>query len=82
MALHRGLNDAIAKAKGFSGCQINKGIESPERYVILIYWKTLENHIVDFRESPAFLEWRNILDPYFARAPIVAHFNISGKSAV
>lgn len=78
-ALKRGLNDVISKAKGFLGYQINKGIESPERYVVQIYWETLEHHTIDFRESPAFLEWRGIVGPYFARGPIVEHFNITGK---
>ncbi len=76
LALKRGLNEVIAKAKGFSGYQINKGIESPERYVVLIYWETLENHMIDFRESPAFLKWRGFVGPYFSRPPIMEHFTI------
>ncbi|MDQ7968275.1 MAG: antibiotic biosynthesis monooxygenase [Oxalicibacterium faecigallinarum] len=80
-AVQRGLNTVIGKAKGYQGHAINKGIESPERYVIQIYWKTLENHTVDFRESPAFQEWRGIVGPFFAAPPAVEHFNLLAKSA-
>jgi heme-degrading monooxygenase HmoA len=70
----------IAKAKGFKGYKINKGVESPERYVLQIYWETLENHTVDFRQSPAFADWRAIVGPFFAVAPAVEHFTLLAKS--
>ncbi|GGB99266.1 antibiotic biosynthesis monooxygenase [Oxalicibacterium flavum] len=79
-AVQRGLSTIIGKAKGYQGHAINKGIESPERYVIQIYWATLENHTVDFRESPAFQEWRGIVGPFFASPPAVEHFNLLAKA--
>ena len=79
-AVQRGLTTVIGKAKGYQGHAINKGIESPERYVIQIYWATLENHTVDFRESPAFQEWRGIVGPFFAAPPVVEHFNLLAKA--
>ncbi|MFZ6849281.1 antibiotic biosynthesis monooxygenase family protein [Undibacterium sp. RuRC25W] len=80
-AIQRGVDEVIRHAKGFSGFKINQGIESPERYVLMIYWATLENHTVDFRESPAFLQWRAIVGPFFAQAPVVEHFHLLAKSA-
>ncbi|WP_119153828.1 antibiotic biosynthesis monooxygenase family protein [Caldimonas tepidiphila] len=79
-AIQRGLDTVIAKARGFRGYKVNKGIESPERYVLMIFWETLENHTVDFRESPAFGEWRAIVGPFFARMPQVEHFELLAKS--
>lgn len=80
LAIERGLQ-VIAKAKGFAGYKVNKGIESPERYLLTIFWETLENHTVDFRESAAFLEWRAIVGPFFAAPPSVEHFTLLSKSA-
>ena len=80
-AIQRGLDEVISKAKGFSGFKVNKGIESPERYVLMIFWETLENHTVDFRESPAFLQWRAIVGPFFAAPPTVEHFSLLTKSS-
>ena len=79
-AIQRAISTVISKAKGFKGCQINKGIESPERYLLQISWDTLENHTVDFRESSAFAEWRAIVGPFFAGPPTVEHFNLLAKS--
>ena len=79
-AIQRGLADVISKAKGFRGYKVNKGVESPERYVLMIFWDTLENHTVDFRESPAFVQWRSIVGSFFAVPPVVEHFSLLSKS--
>lgn len=80
LAIQRGLKQVVQHSPGFRGYKINKGIESPERYVLMIFWDTLENHTVDFRESPAFLQWRAIVGPYFAAPPQVEHFDLLAKS--
>jgi heme-degrading monooxygenase HmoA len=80
-AIERGLTTVIAKARGFQGFKVNKGIESPERYILQIFWATLEDHTVGFRESPLFIEWRAIVGPFFAAPPNVEHFDLVTKSA-
>ncbi len=72
-AIRKGVETVIAKAKGFRGYKVNKGIESPERYLLMIFWEAIENHTVDFRQSPAFQDWRAIVGPDFAAPPGVAH---------
>ena len=79
-AIQRGLRTVISQAQGFQGFKVNKGIESPERYVLQIFWATLENHTVDFRQSPLFAEWRAIVGPFFASPPVVEHFDLLAKS--
>lgn len=81
VAIVQGVEQVISKATGFRGYKVNKGIESAERYVLMIYWETLENHTVDFRGSPAFLEWRAIVGSYFAGPPSVEHFTLLAESA-
>lgn len=80
-AIQRGIRTVISGAKGFQGYKINKGIESPERYLLQVFWETLENHTVDFRQSASFAEWRAIVGPYFAGPPSVEHFELLAKSA-
>lgn len=80
-AIQRAISTVASKAKGFQGFKINKGIENPERYILQIFWDTLENHTVDFRGSPAFTEWRAIVGPFFAAPPVVEHFDLLAKSA-
>mgnify|MGYP006149356767 FL=1 len=79
-AIEQGLNTVASKAKGFQGAKVNRGIESPERYVLQIFWDTLEDHTVGFRQSPLFTEWRAIVGPFFAAPPHVEHFELTAKS--
>jgi len=75
-AIQRGVETVIGKAKGFRGYKVNKGMESPERYLLMIYWETLEDHTVAFRQGPLFPEWRAIVGPFFAQPPLVEHFEL------
>ena len=79
-AIARGLNTVISRAKGYRGAKVNHGIENPERYVLQIFWDTLEDHTVHFRGSEAFTAWRAIVGPFFAQPPVVEHFEFVGKS--
>lgn len=79
-AIKRGLEEVISRAKGYVSHQVQKCIETPERFVLMIQWQTLENHTVDFRESPAFAEWRGHVAPFFAGPPHVEHFSLVTQS--
>ena len=80
-AITRGLKTVIgSRAKGCRGFKVNKGIESPERYILQVFWDTLEDHTVGFRQSPLFAEWRAIVGPFFAAPPVVEHFTLVTKS--
>ena len=80
-AIVRGVTTVISQAKGFRGWKVNKGVESPERYMLMIFWDTLEDHTVAFRGGPLFTQWRAIVGPFFAQPPQVEHFTLLGKSA-
>jgi len=80
-AIAQGLGDVISKAKGFKGFKVNRSIESPERYVLQIFWETLEDHTVGFRGSPSFAAWRAVVGPFFATPPVVEHFDLVTQSA-
>lgn len=40
-AIVKGVETVIAKAKGFRGYKVNKGVELPERYILMVFWETL-----------------------------------------
>jgi heme-degrading monooxygenase HmoA len=80
-AIQRGLKTVIQGSTGFQGFKINRGIENTERYLLQIFWDTLEDHTVSFRQSPAFAEWRAIVGPFFAVAPVVEHYDLVAISA-
>jgi heme-degrading monooxygenase HmoA len=75
------VRDVLSRAQGFRGFKINKGIESPERYLLMVFWERLEeDHTVGFRGSDAFAQWRAIVGSYFAAPPQVEHFKLLAKS--
>lgn len=78
-AIQRGIATVISRAQGFKGAKVNRGIESPERYILQVFWDTLEDHTVHFRGAPLFAEWRAIVGPFFAAPPVVEHFTLVCK---
>ena len=80
-AIQRGLQTVASQAKGFRGFKVNRGIESAERYILQIFWDTLEDHTVGFRGSALFTQWRAIVGPFFAGPPTVEHFEMVSKSS-
>ena len=81
-AIQKDIDSVIANAKGFMGYRVNRGIESPQRSILMIFWQTLENHTVNFRLSPAFQERRAIVGPYFSGPPVVEHFTLLAESVL
>ena len=79
-AIQRALPATIARAQGCRGWKVNKGVESPERYQLMVFWETLEDHTVHFRGGPLFAEWRAIVGPFFAAPPQVEHYTLLAKS--
>ncbi len=77
-AIQHGIATVISKAQGFRTARVQHGIESPERYVLMIEWDTLEDHTVHFRGGELFPQWRAIVGPFFASPPVVEHFNALG----
>ena len=63
----------LRDANGYRGHAVGRSAEHPATVMLLIYWKSLEAHIVDFRESPAGRRWRAAIDPHLAEPPRVMH---------
>jgi heme-degrading monooxygenase HmoA len=64
----------ICQAKGFQSIEIQRCIEVENRYVLFIYWNTLEDHTEGFRNSELFTQWRALIGPFFENPPLVQHF--------
>ena len=79
-AIVTGVTTVVSQAKGYRGYKVNRSIESPERYLLMIFWDTLEDHTLGFRGGPLFPQWRAIVGPFFAQPPQVEHFTLLSKS--
>ncbi|TPG44820.1 antibiotic biosynthesis monooxygenase [Roseomonas nepalensis] len=61
------------RARGCRGMELQRSVEFPSRYRLLVTWETVENHTVDFRGSADFQEWRRLVGDFFAAPPAVEH---------
>jgi heme-degrading monooxygenase HmoA len=61
------------RARGCSGMRLQRGVENPLAYRLLVQWETLEDHTIHFRGSEDFQEWRRLVGPCFDGAPNVTH---------
>jgi heme-degrading monooxygenase HmoA len=66
--------EVIAKAAGFRSIRVLRGIESPQVYLLLIEWDSLEAHTEGFRGSELFAQWRALIGPHFDGSPQVEHY--------
>jgi heme-degrading monooxygenase HmoA len=65
--------EALQAAPGCRSVRLTQGIETPNRFVLLVEWDAVDDHL-RFRESDAFAQWRTPIGKYFATAPYVEHF--------
>lgn len=69
----------LATSHGYFSHELRRSVETPNRYVLRVEWATFEDHTLGFRGSPAFAQWRALIGPFFAAAPVVEHFQpVSG----
>ena len=66
----------ISSMKGYVSHQLQKCLEKPNRYILLVNWDTLEDHTQGFRGSDAYQEWRRLLHHFYDPFPDVEHYEI------
>ena len=64
----------IQSMPGYVSHQLQQSIENPDRYILLVNWERLEDHIVGFRQSEQYQEWRKLLHHYYDPFPAVEHY--------
>jgi heme-degrading monooxygenase HmoA len=64
----------ISSIEGYIKHSLQKCLEQPNKYVLLVEWETLEDHTVKFRQSAAYQSWRELLHHHYDPFPLVEHF--------
>jgi heme-degrading monooxygenase HmoA len=64
----------IEETEGFQRLEIRPCVESKDRYLLLVWWSTVEAHTLGFRGSPRYTEWRAALHHFFEPFPTVQHY--------
>ncbi len=61
------------RAAGCRGMNFQRVLEVPGKYRLVVQWDTVEHHMVKFRGSPEFQEWRRLVGPHWVGPPSVDH---------
>lgn len=64
-------------AKGCAAMRLEKVVETPNLFRLIVLWETLEDHTVTFRGSQGFQDWRALVGPFFAAPPRVDHSEVA-----
>jgi len=64
----------ISSMEGYVSHQLQKCIETKNRYILLVKWETLEAHTIGFRQSDEYQSWRKLLHHFYHPFPEVEHY--------
>jgi heme-degrading monooxygenase HmoA len=76
-AAFREASPIIASMPGYISHELRQCLENPNRYVLLVHWRALEDHTVGFRKSPEYQRWRSLLHHFYDPFPTVEHYGAS-----
>jgi heme-degrading monooxygenase HmoA len=65
----------LAGAEGCSSAKVGRGVESPDKFILLLEWDAVESHI-KFTKTAEFAEFVTLAKPYFAGPSDMQHFKL------
>lgn len=74
MAAFEQARPLIAATDGFLELHLSRSIETPNHFLLLVSWETVEAHTVGFRGSADYLQWKHLLHRFYEPFPVVEHF--------
>lgn len=66
----------IAAAPGYVSHELQRCVEVPGKYVLLVRWQTVEDHTVRFRGSTDYQSFRALVHPFYVEPPRAEHFEL------
>jgi heme-degrading monooxygenase HmoA len=64
----------IEAAPGFQRMEVRPCVETKDRYLLLVWWGSVEAHTVGFRQSAQYQQWRELLHRFYEPFPTVQHY--------
>ena len=64
----------ISAMPGYISHELQRCVERPSEYILLVRWETLDAHEVGFRGSPQYAQWRRLLHHFYDPFPTVSHY--------
>ncbi len=64
----------ISSMAGFRSLRLGRCVEEQTRYLLLVEWEELADHVEGFRGHPDYARWRGLLHHFYEPFPEVVHF--------
>lgn len=64
----------ISSMGGCVSLELQRCVERQNRYLLLVRWRSLEDHTIGFRQSPEYLRWKALLHHFYDPFPTVEHY--------
>ena len=68
----------LITSPGCLSARMTRGIESPSRFVGIVAWESVDQHLTNFVKTDRFIQFQDLLGPYYAGPPVVEHFTDLG----
>lgn len=70
----REASSIISSMKGYLSHELHRCHEVKGKYLLLVYWQTIEAHTIGFRKAPEYQVWKKLLHHFYEPLPTVEHF--------
>ena len=64
----------IAAMPGYLGHELQRCLERDHHYMLLVRWRSVEDHETGFRKSAEYQQWRRLLHHFYDPFPTVLHY--------
>jgi heme-degrading monooxygenase HmoA len=66
--------EIISASRGYQRHELRRCLEAVDRYLLLVWWDSLESHTKGFRESSGYRRWSQLLHHFYDPFPSVEHY--------
>ena len=66
----------ISSMSGYVSHQLQRCLETRNRFILLVQWETLDAHTIGFRGSEKYQEWKTLLHHFYDPFPTVEHYEL------
>lgn len=71
---YRQAHHLLVASEGCISARMTRGVETSSRFVGIVQWESVDDHLTNFRETERYQQYRDLLGRYLAGPPVVEHF--------
>jgi heme-degrading monooxygenase HmoA len=64
----------ISSMNGYIDHELLKCYEEENKYLLIVHWDKIEDHVIGFRNSEDYTKWKELLHHFYDPFPTVEHY--------